>query len=326
MPNVCMQFIRVFWAVGVIVISAGTAGCAAAGPSEADVQQIVDARVATAIAEVPTVTPAPIIATATPVTFPNTPTPVTFPNTPTPVTFPNTPTPAPTATPQPTPTPIRFPSTATPQPPPANFSDVFAEYVHSVFRIEPSSGMGTGWLIEPGLILTNHHVVEGSTIVSVRQYQQSLFTARVLAVDEPRDIALLSFDVSQTFLDPMAKPLPTGLAYTSEIASSMMAMGYSGGLTPSEDGTVGPATANIGVLSGIVHFTFYDVDNLVIDAAVDPGDSGGPVLNLDGEVVGMTRAAQVSSGSGQRVVGTFYAVDWREIRDALPNLKRGISR
>ena len=326
MPNVCMQLIRVFWAVGVIVISAGTAGCAAAGPSEADVQQIVDARVATAVAEVPTVTPAPIIATATPVTFPNTPTPVTFPNTPTPVTFPNTPTPAPTATPQPTPAPIRFPSTATPQPPPANFSDVFAEYVHGVFRIEPSSGMGTGWLIEPGLILTNHHVVEGSTIVSVRQYQQSLFTARVLAVDEPRDIALLSFDVSQTFLDPMAKPLPTGLAYLSDIASSMMAMGYSGGLTPSEDGTVGPATANIGVLSGIVHFTFYDVDNLVIDAAVDPGDSGGPVLNLDGEVVGMTRAAQVSSGSGQRVVGTFYAVDWREIRDALPNLKRGISR
>jgi len=303
-----MQFIRVFWAVGVIVISAGTAGCAAAGPSEADVQQIVDARVATAIAEVPTVTPAPIIATATPVTFPN------------------TPTPAPTATPQPTPAPIRFPSTATPQPPPANFSDVFAEYVHSVFRIETSSGMGTGWLIEPGLILTNQHVVEGSTIVSVRQNQQSLFTARVLAVDKPRDIALLSFDVSQTFLDPMAKPLPTGAAYLSDIASSMMAMGYSGGLTPLEDGTVGPATANIGVLSGIVNFTFYDVDNLVIDAAVDPGDSGGPVLNLDGEVVGMTRAAQVSSGLGQRVVGTFYAVDWEEIRDALPTLKRGISR
>ena len=312
-----MQFIRVFWAVGVIVISAGTAGCAATGPSEADVQQIVDARVATAIAEVPTVTPAPITATATPVTFPNTPTPVTFPN---------TPTPAPTATPQPTPTRIRFPSTATPQPPPTDFSDLFAKYVNSVFRIETSSGMGTGWLIEPGLILTNHHVVEGSTIVSVRQNQGSLFTARVRAIDEPRDIALLSFDVSQTFLDPMAKPIPTGDAYTSKIASSMMAMGYSGELTPLEDGTVGPATANIGVLSGIVKFVFFDVNNLVIDAAVDPGDSGGPVLNLDGEVVGMTRAAQAYTGSGQRVVGTFYAVAWEEIRDALPNLKRGISR
>jgi len=317
MPNVCMQFIRVFWAVGVIVISAGTAGCAATGPSEADVQQIVNARVATAIAEVPTVTPAPITATATPVTFPNTPTPVTFPN---------TPTPAPTTTPQPTPTRIRFPSTATPQPPPTDFSDLFTKNVNSVFRIETSSGMGTGWLIEPGLILTNQHVVGGSTIVSVRQNQQSLFTAIVRAVDEPRDIALLSIGVSQTFLNPMAKPLPTGLAYTSDIASSMMAMGYSGELTPHEDGTVGPATANIGVLSGIVNFTFFDVDNLVIDAAVDPGDSGGPVLNLDGEVVGMTRAAQAYTGSGQRVVGTFYAVAWEEIRDALPNLKRGISR
>ena len=308
MPNVCMQFIRVFWAVGVIVISAGTAGCGATGPSEADVQQIVDTRVATAIAEVPTVTPAPITATATPVTFPN------------------TPTPAPTATPQPTPTRIRFPSTATPQPPPTDFSDLFAKNVNSVFRIETSSGMGTGWLIESGLILTNQHVVEGSTIVSVRQNQGSPFTARVRAVDEPRDIALLSFDVSQTFLDPMAKPIPTGDVYTSDIASSMMAMGYSGELIPLEDGTVGPATANIGVLSGIVTFIFFDVVNLVIDAAVDPGDSGGPVLNLDGEVVGMTRAAQAYTGSGQRVVGTFYAVKWGEIRDALPNLKRGISR
>ena len=50
------------------------------------------------------------------------------------------------------------------------------------------------------------------------------------------------------------------------------------------------------------------------------------MFNLDGEAVGMTRAAQVSTGSGQRVVGTFYAVKWEEIRDALPNLKRGISR
>jgi len=75
-----------------------------------------------------------------------------------------------------------------------------------------------------------------------------------------------------------------------------------------------------------VNFTFSHLDNLVIDAAVDPGDSGGLVLNLDGEVVGMTRAAQAYTGSGQRVVGTFYAVAWGEIRDALPNLKRGISR
>jgi S1-C subfamily serine protease len=159
--------------------------------------------------------------------------------------------------------------------------------------------------------------------MSVRQNQQSLFTARVRAVAEPRDNALLSFDVSQTFLNPMAKPLPTGLACLSDIASSMIVLGYSGELTPHEDGTVGPGTANIGVLSRIVHFTFFDAANLMIDVAVDPGDSGGPVLSLDGEVIGMTLAAQAYTGSGQRVVGTFYAVDWEKIRDALPDLKRG---
>jgi S1-C subfamily serine protease len=186
--------------------------------------------------------------------------------------------------------------------------------------------MGTGFLFEPGLILTNQHVVEGAVVVSVRQNQGSLFTARVTATDKDRDIAVLSFNANQTALDRRAKPLPFGQAYTSDIASSLMAMGYSGGLIASEDGTIGPATANIGVLSSFVHWIVADVDNLVIDAAVDPGDSGGPVLNLDGEVVGMTRAAQTSSGSGQRVVGTFYAVQWNEIRDALPNLKRGISK
>ena len=214
----------------------------------------------------------------------------------------------------------------TPGPPEKTFNDVFNEYKFSVFRIETSDGTGTGWLIEPGLILTNQHVVQGSTIVSVRQNERSLFTARVRAVDQPRDIALLSFDVNQTPIDPRAKPLPMGDVYTSDIASSMMAMGYSGGLTASDDGRIGPATANIGVLSGIVTFTFFDVDNLVIDAPVDPGDSGGPVLDIKGEVVGMTRAARTYTGSGQRVVGTFYAVHWKEITDALPDLKRGISR
>ena len=311
MPVICRSNIRIPWFLAVTLISVGAVACAEAGPSEAEVRQIVDQSIATAVASVPTVTPAPIVPTATRQPL---------------ATLVSTATPQPTVTPQPTPTRIKFPPTATPPPAPKNFSDVFSEFAFSVFRIETPQGMGTGWLIEPGLILTNQHVVAGADIVSVRQNERSLFTARVTAVDQVRDIALLSFNADLSALDSRAKPLPIGKVYTSDIASSLMAMGYSGGLTASEDGTIGPATANIGVLSSLVRFISADVFNLVIDAAVDPGDSGGPVLNLDGEVVGMTRAAQTTTGSGQRVVGTFFAVQWNEIQDALPNLKKGISR
>ena len=120
--------------------------------------------------------------------------------------------------------------------------------------------------------------------------------------------------------------MTTGDVSILNIASSLMAMGYSGGLGPRDDGSIGPATANIGVLSSIILLAVTSYANLVIDAPVDPGDSGGPILNADGEVVGMVRAVQERTFSGQRVVGTFLAIHIDEIRDALPNLKRGTSR
>jgi S1-C subfamily serine protease len=127
-------------------------------------------------------------------------------------------------------------------------------------------------------------------------------------------------------LEPGAKALPLGTIFTSDIASPVLAIGHSGSLTPLQNGSIGPPSANVGVLSSIVTFTFHGVDNLIIDAPMDPGDSGGPVLNAEGKVVGMVRAAQITTTSGARVVGTFYAVDIDEIRDSLPKLKRGESR
>ena len=102
-----------------------------------------------------------------------------------------------------------------------------------------------------------------------------------------------------------------------------MALGYSGSGVKS-DGTVGAASVNVGVLSQV--FDTSSGSQLIIDAPVDPGDSGGPVLNADGEVVGMIRSAREFTSSGQRVVGTFFAIHMDEIMDAFPALKRGESR
>jgi S1-C subfamily serine protease len=198
--------------------------------------------------------------------------------------------------------------------------------VGSVFLIETPTGSGSGWLIEPGLILTNQHVVAGYLNITVRQTLNPPFTARVLAVDSRKDIALLRFDPARAQLPLRAAPLPLGSISTRDIARSLLALGYSGSGVKG-DGTVGSAAANVGVLSQIIDFGAHEFgSNLVMDVPTDPGDSGGPVLNGDGFVVGMVRAVQQRTSGGQRVVGTFYAVHVDELRAALPSLRQGISR
>ena len=207
-----------------------------------------------------------------------------------------------------------------------SFNDVYREVWPSVFRIEAHSGNGTGWMVGPGLILTVHHLVAGETSVVVRQANAPPMTARITGWDATKDIALLEITAGQEHLPSAVQQrgLPTASVSTGDIASFVLVLGYSGSVGLTSIGGVGGATANVGVLSQITNFGpgSYGV-NLTIDAAVDPGDSGGPVFNLAGEVIGMIRLAQLNSG-GQRVVGTFYGVHIEEIRKALPSLEAGI--
>jgi S1-C subfamily serine protease len=286
---------------------------AACGPSSAEIDRRIDQRVSEALTAAPTPVPMPTVMptvspapTATPQP---TPTPFSFPSTPTPIIFPPPPTPQPTATPQPI----------------VAFNAVEKQAQSSVFLIETRRSIGTGWLIEPGLILTNEHVIKGYPNVTVRQPRYPDFIASVMAFDAQHDIALLKFDNS---LASGAKPLPLGQISGDDIAEPLLALGYSSHEV-NGDGSVAGATANVGVLSQVIDLGSRRrgrILNLVMDAPVDPGDSGGPVLNGRGEVVGMSRAVQETTDQGQRVVGTFFAVHIDEIRLALPALKRGESR
>ena len=160
-------------------------------------------------------------------------------------------------------------------------------------------------------------MVSGREQVIVRQATAPTFVASVAGLDERRDVALLRYEVETAELEPETRPLPLGDAGSEDIARTLLALGYSSSGVKRE-GTVGAPKANAGILSQITNFGPDSYGrNLEMDAAIDPGDSGGPVLNASGEVIGMIRAAARRSQAGETVVGTFYAVHADEIRAAL---------
>jgi S1-C subfamily serine protease len=146
----------------------------------------------------------------------------------------------------------------------------------------------------------------------------------VVATDRPRDIALLSYEVQSLPLSTTQQPLVLGEISSEDIGRPLLVLGYSAQGVDA-DGTVGSASAKAGVLSQRV-IDPLSGRQLRADAVMDPGDSGGPVLDRDGKVVGMVAATAFIPGSSQPVLGAFYAVDVAEIKDALPGLRAGVSR
>ena len=206
-----------------------------------------------------------------------------------------------------------------------DFNNVYRAVWPSVFRIDTESDSGSGWMIGPGLILTVQHLVAGETSVVVRQANRPPMMAQVVGWDKSKDIALLEITSGQENMHRAVQEggLKIGSVSTADIASFVLALGFSGTFGLTDFGGVGGATANVGVLSQITNFgpESYGL-NLTIDAPVDPGDSGGPVLNSHGEVIGMVRFAPVTNGV-QRVIGTFYGVHIDEIIRVLPALEAG---
>ena len=206
----------------------------------------------------------------------------------------------PTAQPDPTPAP-----TATPGP---NFAQIYQDKVFSVFQIDIPGTKGSAWMIDEGVLVTNQHVVGDNEFVLIRQATAAPFTAAVATIDTERDLALLFFDPADTD----ARPLVTGSLTADDIAEPLMALGYSEGSTK-PDGSVGAARVKIGVLSQLIDLGPAGI-NLTMDAAIDPGESGGPVLNKFGEVVGMNRGIRVATPEGGLVFGTFFALHVNDIK------------
>ncbi|MEM2589842.1 MAG: trypsin-like peptidase domain-containing protein, partial [Zestosphaera sp.] len=148
------------------------------------------------------------------------------------------------------------------------------------FRYREVRGAGSGFFVEPGLIVTNAHVVMNAREVVVLVPKHGKERAKVLVADPYRDLALLKVGVSD------AEPLPLGDSDKLKVGDLVFAIGSPLGL-PGPSVSMGVVSALGRTITG---------ENIVLedlvqtDAAINPGNSGGPLINVDGEAVGVATA------------------------------------
>jgi serine protease Do len=157
----------------------------------------------------------------------------------------------------------------------------------------PVQGEGSGFIVRSdGVILTNAHVVSGAQEVVVKLTDRREFTAKVLGADTVTDIAVLKIDASNLPVVELASPLSV------RVGDWVLAIGSPYGFENSV--TAGVISATMRSLPGEGSVSFIQTD-----VAVNPGNSGGPLINMRGEVVGINSQIYSSSGGYQ---GLSFAI------------------
>src|SRR5207237_1467491 len=151
----------------------------------------------------------------------------------------------------------------------------FRHFQVPVPKQAPMRGVGSGFIVSPdGYILTNAHVVDGAREVDVKLTDRREFTAKVVGTDRNSDIALLKIE---------AKDLPVvriGHSQDIKVGQWVVAMGSPFGFENSV--TAGIISAKSRLLPGEGYVPFIQTD-----VAVNPGNSGGPLFDLNGNVIGI---------------------------------------
>jgi S1-C subfamily serine protease len=182
---------------------------------------------------------------------------------------------------------------------------------------------GTGWVLDRhlGLIVTAAHVVNAGERFRVGRDGQAR-PAKLLGVAPCEDLALLEVS-GLTGLAEARK----GQSSELEQGQTVVALGYQGNALPSDD-----VTSTRGIVSA-PHTAFRDPapdvpaypDAVQTDTALNPGFSGGPLVDLDGRVVGVNAAARTTGSDGRALEGQNYAIAIDRARGVLADLRLGRS-
>ena len=202
---------------------------------------------------------------------------------------------------------------------PTDVSDIYRDVSPGVVFIASTTaqgqGSGSGWVYSSdGTIVTNDHVVEGATKVSVRFTENGdPIDARVVGTDPSTDIAVLKIDPSE--VEGGVKPLQLADSKQIEPGQPAIAIGSPFGLQGTvTSGIVSALGREIQAPNG---FTISGV--IQTDAAINPGNSGGPLLDEDGRVIGIN--SQIATNGSDSNSGVGFAVPIDTVKQVVPQLK-----
>lgn len=171
---------------------------------------------------------------------------------------------------------------------------------------------GSGFIIsDDGYVVTNHHVVEGATDVTVTLSTGDEYTAKVIGSDSLNDVALLKVEA-------------TGLPAVKLGSSDKLAIGDMVYAIGNPLGSL-TATLTVGYVSGKDRQVTTDnstINMIQTDAAINSGNSGGPLFNMYGEVVGITSAKYSgTTSSGASIEGISFAIPIDDVMSIIDDLQ-----
>ncbi len=175
----------------------------------------------------------------------------------------------------------------------------------------PIEGSGSGWVLDKqGHIVTNHHVIDNSDSITVTLFKGEPIPAKVVGTDPQNDIAVLRIDAAPELLHPVV----LGQSSPLRVGQRIFAIGSPFGLE---------RTMTIGIVSSLERSIKSPRTNRMIkriiqvDAALNQGNSGGPLLDSSGSLVGMNTA--IASATGENT-GVGFAIPVDTIRRVVPQL------
>jgi serine protease Do len=176
-------------------------------------------------------------------------------------------------------------------PPGSPFADMFKDF--GTPQTRKASALGSGFIIDTkGIVITNNHVIQGAEDILVRVDNDKEYKAKVIGADPLSDIAVLQIDSKEKFI-----PVKFGNSNKARIGDWVIAIGNPFGL----GGTV--TSGIISARNRSIGLSRYE-DYIQTDASINTGNSGGPLFDMNGDVIGINTAILGKGGS----IGIGFAI------------------